>query len=163
VRADLDAPSGEDLIAHAEEMSQVGYGRRRVVLRCGSTVYFANANLAPREGEVMPCLRHGYCGVEEVEAITSVSRLSTRRRAARRTVAEMVAYLQHMGICTDSQLRLERFTLRLVHRAAREGLVEVESDGEALLVRPRNSSDGRYVPLSETSSGHGPHRLGPSG
>jgi len=143
----------------AEDMGQVVYRRRRVVLDCGATIYFANANLAPRKGEVVPCLRHGYCCVEEVEPLVSSATLRTRRRAPRRTVTELLVHMQKVGTCTVSQLRLERFTLRLVDRAARDGLVDVEARGGTLLVHVRGARDAGDVPASETSSGYRPHRL----
>lgn len=156
--SDIDTAADPETTGLPEGVSRIAYGRRRVVLRCGSAVYFPNANLAPRAGEVMPCLRHGYCGVEEVEP-TSPATLPTRRRAPRRTAAELLAHVRVMGTCTLANLRSERFTLRLVNDAVREGSITIDVDRDDLLVHPFTAADADYVPVSETGSGPAPRRL----
>jgi hypothetical protein len=141
-------------------------GRRRVVLRCGSALYFASANFAPRSGEVIPCVRHGYCGVAEVENSMQEDDCAPaspgKRRAPRRTVAELIDHLCEADAFTLQQLRSERFTLRILSDAARAGLISIDTEGSEVLVRPLLKADPADVPATRIAHGRDRRCLGQS-
>jgi hypothetical protein len=98
-----------------------------VTLRCGLARHYESRSFAPPVGESVPCPRHGYCDV--------VATLGDRERPARftsrrppRTNAEMVEFLKQNPSVTLSVLRRARFTLRLIRRAEKDGLLRVDDD-----------------------------------
>jgi hypothetical protein len=97
-------------------------------------------NLAPVVAELVPCLRHGYCEVRRVDALTdSRPEGETRsggRRSPRRSSSELVAHLSLADEFTLAELRKARFSLRLITQAAREGLVHLEEHDDEVIVRP---------------------------
>jgi len=119
-------------------------GGCRATLRCGVSLYFETVNLAPVVAELVPCLRHGYCEVRRVVALTDARPVGetrpgeTRpgeRRSPRRSSSELVAHLSLADEFTLAELRRARFSLRLITQAAREGLVHLEEHADTVIVR----------------------------
>jgi hypothetical protein len=102
------------------------------VLRCGEVLMFGSRDFLPGGGEMVPCVRHGYCVVAE----TSRARVSVvRQRAKPRTQYELVEWLQARPVTTIQALRRQRFTLRLLAAAERDGLISVDSEQGSVVMR----------------------------
>ncbi|WP_165629031.1 hypothetical protein [Klenkia taihuensis] len=80
----------------------------------------------PGPGELVPCVRHGYC--RTVSVARGRGSGPRRPRPPRRTEAELVQWLVERPATTIGVLRRHRFTLRLVVTAERSGRVEVDPD-----------------------------------
>jgi len=96
-------------------------------LCCGTVLTYEARDLLPRSGERVPCRRHGYCGVHEVGRGTA-SRTAARAlpRARRRAQQELEDWLRDRPVTTVHALRRERFSLRMIAAAERDGLVTVD-------------------------------------
>lgn len=106
-------------------------------LSCGSTLVFEARSFLPTVGESVPCLRHGYCAVMATGRSTEVTerRPGGRLRAHRRDHDELVDWLRGRSRTTIHALREQRFTLRLLAAAEREGLVAVDLEAGIVSVR----------------------------
>ncbi|SDZ01752.1 hypothetical protein SAMN05660209_04381 [Geodermatophilus africanus] len=95
-------------------------------LECGVVLAYEARNFLPASGERVPCRLHGYCAVDEVGSCPAVVTGRALPRAPRRTQRELVEWLRERPVTTVHALRRERFTLRMLTAAAREGLVTVD-------------------------------------
>jgi hypothetical protein len=96
-------------------------------LNCQTVLAYEARSLLPISGETVPCRRHGFCVVDHVGA--GEPRGSHGRgmpRARPRTLHEMVEWLSGRSETTVHALRRQRFTLRLIAEAEREGLMTVD-------------------------------------
>ena len=95
-------------------------------LRCGVVLSFGAPSFLPDTGEAVPCPRHGYCLVDATGRSGAPARRRSPRTASPRSQTELLEWLRHHPQTTVHALRRQRFTLRLVVAAAREGLAEVD-------------------------------------
>ena len=130
-------------------IARFGSQGRRATLQCGSTLYFETVSLAPDPADVVPCMRHGYCTVRSVEAVADSAR--PRRRAPRRSRAELVAHLRTADRFTLGELRRARFSLRMITEAAREELLFIDDDAENVIIHSllATSADQRLEACSD--------------
>jgi hypothetical protein len=105
-------------------------------LRCGTVLTFEAQNFLPAGGERVPCRRHGYCDVLAVgRGTVPTTGGPALRRARPRAQHELEEWLRERPVTTVHALKRERFTLRMIAAAERDGLVTV--DFEAGRVRMR--------------------------
>jgi hypothetical protein len=96
-------------------------------LRCGTVLSYEARGFLPTSGERVPCRRHGYCGVHVVSTSTgSTVAGPPLPRARPRAQHELEAWLRERPTTTVHALKRERFTLRMIAAAEREGLVTVD-------------------------------------
>lgn len=105
-------------------------------LRCGTVLVYEARSFLPASGESVPCPRHGYCGVHEVGS----GRVSTPAghalpRARPRTRHELEEWLRDRPVTTVHALKRERFTLRMIAAAERDGLVAVDLEAGIVWLR----------------------------
>ena len=105
-------------------------------LTCGSELAYEVRSFLPAAGATVPCRHHGYCAVEA----TGSGRLadSSRHpfpRAARRSQAELSKWLEGTLVTTVNSLRRQRFTLRMIAAAERDGLIDVDLASGTVVVR----------------------------
>src|SRR5215218_8372442 len=95
-------------------------------LHCGTLLTFESRTSVPAVGDVVPCRRHGFCTVESARPRGKawVGRSSSRARP--RAQRELEEWMRHRPTTTVHALRRERFTLRMVAAAERDGLVDVD-------------------------------------
>lgn len=105
-------------------------------LRCGTVLAYEARDLLPASGERVPCRRHGYCGVHEVGRNRTAGPAGPGLPRARpRTQHELEEWLRDRPATTVHALRRERFTLRMVAAAEREGLVAVDLEAGRVWTR----------------------------
>ncbi|MDP9459961.1 MAG: hypothetical protein M3Q22_06835 [Actinomycetota bacterium] len=96
-------------------------------LHCGTVLTYESRDFLPASGERVPCRRHGYCGVHEVGPSTASRRAGPALPRARpRAQHELEEWLRDRPATTVHALKRERFTLRMIAAAEREGLVAVD-------------------------------------
>ncbi len=129
------------------------------VLRCGTVLRYETRNLRPRPGDVVPCLRHGYCVVRPASPAAPRSVPSTRppradnwTRARPRTQEEFLDWLQVREEASLCALRRRGFTLRLVTAAERDGLVNVDLLAGRVAVRPVDIATPDDVPRDQAAA-----------
>jgi hypothetical protein len=96
-------------------------------LSCGTVLSYEARSFLPTTSEWVPCRNHGYCAVincSRAQAPRTRSREVIRARP--RTQPELVDWLERCPVTTLAALRRHRFTLRLITRAQRDGLVAVD-------------------------------------
>jgi hypothetical protein len=97
------------------------------VLGCGLVLTYEARSFVPTTGEWVPCRRHGYCAViRRGRARATRSRLRDGTRARPREQHELLDWLQACPVATIAAPRRQRFTLRLISEAERDGLVAVD-------------------------------------
>jgi hypothetical protein len=94
-------------------------------LGCGTVLTYAASSLVPDVGENVPCPRHGYCPVSGREGARG-GRTGTFPVPPRRSTSELAQFLAPRLVTTVAVLRRNRFTLRVVATAQKEGLVDVD-------------------------------------
>lgn len=105
-------------------------------LHCGTVLRYETRDLLPASGEHVPCRRHGYCGVRALGTRTgSTAAGPALPRARPRAQHELVEWLRDRPVTTVHALRRERFTLRMVAAAERDGLVSVDLDAGLVWTR----------------------------
>jgi hypothetical protein len=112
------------------------------VLGCGSILMYEARSFVPTKGERVPCRRHGYCAViQEGRMQLERSRLRDVTRARPRGQDELLTWLQSYPGSTMAALRRERFTLRLIFKAERDGLIVVDSTTETVAMAAAEGAD----------------------
>ena len=103
-------------------------GRRRyaATLSCGVVLAYEARTMLPDVGEAVPCHRHGYCSVSARESLRPHPGSAAGATQQRRSQDELLAFLRYCPVTTVHVLRRNRFTLRTVAAAQREGLVEAD-------------------------------------
>jgi hypothetical protein len=105
-------------------------------LRCGTVLTYESRSLLPASGERVPCRRHGYCGVHDVGTRTvSTTAGPARPRARPRAQHELEEWLRERPVTTVHALKRERFTLRMIAAAERDGLVTVDLEAGRVWTR----------------------------
>jgi hypothetical protein len=105
-------------------------------LRCGTVLTYEARDLLPTSGERVPCRRHGYCGVHDVGTRTvSSTPASALPRARPRAQSELEEWLRTRPVTTVHALKRERFTLRMIAAAERDGLVTVDLEAGRVWMR----------------------------
>jgi hypothetical protein len=105
-------------------------------LTCGSMLTFEASSHLPTRRESVPCRRHGYCIVDEVGIRAGTrSQRGRRPRAKPRAQDELLEWLRGRSTTTIHALRRNRFTLRMLAAAERDGLVAVDHDTGRVAVR----------------------------
>ncbi len=109
-------------------------------LHCGVELSYEARSFLPAMGDRVPCRSHGYCRVSstQLRAAAGVGRQLPRARP--RVKQELLEYLRARPMTTIHALLRQRFTLRLIAAAERDGLVAV--DLEAGRVYMRSPSQG---------------------
>lgn len=96
-------------------------------LRCGTVLTYEAPDLVPVMDDLVPCRRHGYCfvgGTGRSAGSGAARRLG--RRAAPRGRGELLEWLGRSPVTTVHVLRRQRFTLRLIAQAERDGDLDVD-------------------------------------
>jgi hypothetical protein len=93
-------------------------------LRCGTVLAYEARSFLPEVGDLVPCRHHGYCTVTETTRGTGPGDFLPR--ATPRTQDELMEWLRHRPETTVHALRRQRFTLRVVAAAERDGLVDLD-------------------------------------
>lgn len=105
-------------------------------LRCGTVLTYEARGFLPASGERVPCPRHGYCGVDDVGTGTvPVSRGQVLPRARPRAQRELEEWLRERPVTSVHALKRERFTLRMIAAAERDGLITVDLEAGRVWVR----------------------------
>lgn len=105
-------------------------------LRCGTVLTYEARDLLPASGERVPCRRHGYCGVHELgTGPRSTAAGPALPRARPRAQHELEEWLRNRPVTTIHALRRERFTLRMIAAAVRDGLVAVDFEAGRVWMR----------------------------
>ena len=107
------------------------------LLDCGTRLTYEYQSFAPAVDELVPCRRHGYCHVRQVAPERRGQPASTPRRARPRTQHELVEYVRRSPGRTLTSLRQHRFSLRMVHVAARSGDVIIDERSGDIVVSAR--------------------------
>jgi hypothetical protein len=108
------------------------------VLGCGSILTYEARSFLPTTGERVPCRSHGYCAViRRCQAQLKRSGLRDVTRARPREQHELADWLEGRPGTTIAALRRERFTLRLICEAERDGLVVVDALTETVALAGR--------------------------
>jgi hypothetical protein len=103
-------------------------------LLCGSVLTYETPSFAPSKGDVVPCRHHGYCVVARrgrAQSLRSPRRSLPRARPRQRY--ELLEWLDSCPVTTVAALRSQRFTLRLIADAEREGLLSVDGETGAVV------------------------------
>ncbi len=95
-------------------------------LFCGTVLTYEAPEFVPGVGEVVPCRRHGFCSVTAREGSDGRGAGNDARARRRRSPAELLAFLSTRPATSVRALRAQRFTLRVVAAAEKEGLVDVD-------------------------------------
>jgi hypothetical protein len=96
-------------------------------LRCNRVLMYEARNFLPEIGDLVPCCRHGYCAVEGIGFQSGTgSHGRFVPRAAPRSRHELLEWLRQQPVSSVSVLRRQRFTLRMIADAERDGLVELD-------------------------------------
>ena len=120
-----DAPQGVDEMYTA-------------TLRCGTALTYEARSFLPASGEVVPCRRHGFCVVAGTGGVEGGSCLRGTRRAKRRSPDELLEWLRGRSVTTIHALRRQRFTLRIITAAERDGLIAVDLEtGSVTVLAPQ--------------------------
>ncbi len=104
-------------------------------LHCGTQLDYEARGFVPARGEAVPCRRHGYCVVERIgmpKPARSRNRGLPRARPKRHD--ELLEWLEGHEVTTVHALRRERFTLRMIAEAERDGLVAVDLEAGTVAV-----------------------------
>lgn len=110
-------------------------------LRCGRVLSYEARSFLPRAGDHVPCCRHGYCAVE-VTGGKGRAGAGGRfvPRAAPRSQVELLEWLRRQPVASVDDLRQQRFTLRMIADAERDGLVELDLRAGRVALRAHGSS-----------------------
>jgi hypothetical protein len=95
-------------------------------LDCGAVLSFEARSFLPRSGEPVPCRRHGYCVATGGREKDEVGSRTALRRARPRAQHELMEWLRSRPVTTFYALRRQRFTLRMLAAAERDGAVTID-------------------------------------
>jgi hypothetical protein len=106
------------------------------ILSCGTVLTYESRTYVPERGERVPCRRHGYCGVTHCGVMGPTrSRRPRSGRPKPKAQDELMVWLRARSVTTVHALRRQRFTLRMVAAAEREGLVTVDFEAGTVAIR----------------------------
>jgi hypothetical protein len=117
-------------------------------LRCGTVLQYEAPDLVPDIDDLVPCRRHGYCVVGGTGRSAGSGGAARRlgRRAAPRARGELLEWLGRSPVTTVHVLRRQRFTLRLIAQAARDGDLDVDLTTGRVSLRRAPSIGNRSQP-----------------
>ena len=95
-------------------------------LCCGVVLTYEVPSFLPDVGESVPCLRHGFCRVASRAAGDGRGVGTVVRTLDRRSQPELLAFLRQTPVTTVHVLRRQRFPLRMVTAAQRDGHLDVD-------------------------------------
>jgi hypothetical protein len=105
-------------------------------LVCGTELSYEARDFLPATGETVPCTRHGYCIVQHVDRSGPAAPSRRRRpRAEPRAQEELLEWLRGRSTTTVHALRRQRFSLRMIVTAERDGHVAVDLETGRVAVR----------------------------
>jgi hypothetical protein len=128
--------SGEVLHANEVPLDQDRPGIvNTATLSCGAELCYEAKSFLPASGELVPCTRHGYCEVADVgTSRRGASHWRGLPRPRPRTQDELLEWLRAHSVTSIHVLRRQRFTLRMVAAAERDGLVAVDLEAGTVAV-----------------------------
>ena len=103
-------------------------------LHCGLVLSYEARSFVPDAGELVPCRSHGYCVVVEAGTRAAGGNRAALRRARPRAQHELVEWLRGRSVATLHSLQRQRFTLRMIAAAERDGLVAVDLEAGRVAV-----------------------------
>ena len=106
-------------------------------LYCGTVLTYEAPSFVPDVGETVPCRRHGFCTVDSREQGDGRGGGNVARAVRRRSQSELLAFLSTRPATSIHTLRQQRFTLRLVTAAQKDGLVDVDLITGRVVLRGR--------------------------
>jgi hypothetical protein len=118
-------------------------------LRCGTVLSYEAPTFRPDLGDLVPCRHHGYCAVQLTSGSSSGGAYCTPRGRPR-AQSELLEWLCSRSGTTVHVLRRRGFTLRMLAKAERDGLVELDLPAGRVAVRPairaacRAADDGQH-------------------
>jgi hypothetical protein len=113
-------------------------------LDCGTVLSYEASSFVPASGESVPCRRHGYCVVQDLSRSRAApSRDPGLPRARPRAQRELSEWLRGRSVTTIHALLRQRFTLRMIAIAERDGLVVVDLETGRVAVHRRGRSGGQ--------------------
>jgi hypothetical protein len=127
-------------------------------LRCGTVLTYEAPDLVPLPDDLVPCRHHGYCVVGGTSSSAGGAAGRLRRRAARREQGELLEWLGRSPVTTVHVLRRQRFSLRLIAQAERDGDLDVDLATGKVSLRRASSIGNR----SQRSSGDPSSTVGPA-
>jgi hypothetical protein len=105
-------------------------------LDCGTVLSYEASSFVPARGESVPCRNHGFCVVRNwARGNTVPSRTRCLPRAQPRAQRELLEWLHGRSATTVHALRRQRFTLRMIAAAERDGLVAVDLETGGVSLR----------------------------
>jgi hypothetical protein len=103
------------------------------ILDCRTVLAYEKRSLLPSSGETVPCRTHGFCVVDHVGGTEPGGR-GGLPRARRRSPGELREWLGGRSETTVHALRRQRFTLRLIVEAERDGVLTVDLETGRVVV-----------------------------
>ncbi len=97
-------------------------------LQCGSVLSYEARSFVPSRGDRVPCRGHGYCLVTDEGAHGGAGGRAFGPRARPRAQYELLAWLRTSPVTTVHALKRQRFTMRMIALAEREGLVSLDPE-----------------------------------
>jgi hypothetical protein len=91
-------------------------------LCCGRVLVYEARSFLPATGEVVPCRDHGYCVVE----VTGGGGGGRFGRAKPRPQSELLEWLRQRPVASIHALQQQRFSLRMLAAAEKDGLVVLD-------------------------------------
>jgi transcriptional regulator with XRE-family HTH domain len=130
----------------------------RARLSCGVVLTYGSPTFVPDVKEMVPCRRHGTCPVVYRGRLDARKLGGSGRRVQSRTQRELLDFLSRQPVTSVHTLRRNRFTLRTVAAAQKDGLVEVDfvtgriALGSAAVGPVHQASVNSPVPLARNST-----------
>jgi hypothetical protein len=109
-------------------------------LRCGSVLSYEARSFVPSRGDLVPCRGHGYCPVTDEGESGGAGGRAFGRRARPRAQYELLAWLRTSPVTTVHALKRQRFTMRMIALAEREGLVTLDPESGRVVVLEASDS-----------------------
>jgi hypothetical protein len=111
-------------------------------LSCGLDLSYEAESFAPGIGDLVPCPRHGQCPVNSRQKVDDRGSGRVRRAIEPRSQRELLDFLSRRPVTSVHALRRNRFTLRIVSAAQKDGLVDVNLLSGRVILRRLPSSEG---------------------
>jgi hypothetical protein len=95
-------------------------------LSCDIVLTYEAPSFVPEVGQVVPCRRHGFCAVRSRDEDDAPDPRRAADVTRRRSQNELLRFLHECQATSVHALRHNRFPLRLVVAAQRQGIVDVD-------------------------------------
>jgi hypothetical protein len=106
-------------------------------LTCGAVLSYEARSFLPLPGDLVPCRRHGYCDVAvsgQCDGVSMPGRPALPR-ARTRSQDELLDFMVREHMTSVHVLRKQRFTLRMLARAAEARLLDVDLKAGQVVAR----------------------------